>query len=74
MARASTPASSSLARTQLCMNVSVSRAERAVMIGALSVVISCSRSGLVSPVSSEITSGSAADSVKKARKPCRNAA
>ena len=44
------------------------------MIGALSVVMSCSRSGLASPVSSEITSGSAADSAKKSRNPCRNAA
>ena len=36
------------------------------MIGALSVVMSCSRSGLVPPVSSEITSGSDADWVKNA--------
>ena len=42
----------------------VSRSEQRVMIGALSVVMSCSRSGLASPVSSEMTSGSAADSVK----------
>ncbi len=56
------------------MNDRVNRAEQWVMIGALSVVMSCSRSGLVPPVSSEITSGSAADSVKKSRKPSRNAA
>jgi hypothetical protein len=74
MARASTPASSSLARTQLCMNVDVSRCEHLVMIGALSVVMICRRSGLAAPVSREMTSGSDADSAKNARKPSRNAA
>ena len=58
MARASTPASSSLVRTQLVTKVVVSRAEQWLMIGPLSVVMSCSRSGLVSPDSSEMTSGS----------------
>ena len=62
MARASIPASSSLAFTQLCMNDDVSRAEQCVMIGPLSVVMICSRSGLATPLSSEMTSGSAADS------------
>ncbi len=74
MARASTPASSSLVRTQLVMKVVVSRAEQWLMIGPLSVVMSCSRSGLVSPDSSEMTSGSEADSAKKSLKPSRNAA
>ena len=46
MALASTPASSSLARTQLCMNVVVSRCEHRVMIGALSVVMICKQVGL----------------------------
>ena len=44
------------------------------MIGALSVVMICSRSGLAPPVSSEITSGSDADSAKNARNPSRKAA
>ena len=69
MALDSMPASSSLARTQLCMNDSVNRAEQRVMIGAESVVISCNRSGFVVPVSNEITRGSTADSVKKSRNP-----
>ena len=43
------------------------------MIGALSVVMICSRSGFATPVSNEMTSGSDADSVKNIRKPCRNA-
>ena len=74
MALASTPESSSLARTQLFLNVDVNRSEQRVMIGALSVVMICSRSGLAAPVSREMTSGSAADSAKNARNPSRNAA
>ena len=56
------------------MNASVSRCDARVMIGALSVVMICSRSGLATPRSSEMTSGSDADSVKNERKPSRNAA
>ena len=56
------------------MNASVSRAEQCVMIGPLSVVMICKQIGLwPHPESSEITSGSAADSVKNARNPSRNA-
>jgi len=72
--RHSIPESSTLARTQLCMNDDVRRAEQCVMIGPLSVVMICSRSGLATPLSSEITSGSAADSEKNERNPCRKAA
>lgn len=39
---------------------------------ALSVVISCNRSGLATPVRSEVTSGSAAASAKNLRKASRN--
>ena len=49
MALANTPESSSLARTQLCMNVDVNRSEHRVMIGALSVVMIWSRSGFAAP-------------------------
>ncbi|CNU22350.1 Uncharacterised protein [Mycobacterium tuberculosis] len=59
--------------TQVSVKAGASRADARVMIGALSVVISCSRSGLATPVNSEMTNGSAADSAKNDRKPCRNA-